>query len=266
MAKKDEEELPFAEGLSSLGKALSAKQEAETTLESLSTIANAAETWMKVRARNQDIQKEKIEVKTPKGSSLSELENYSNVLNGKSNVTEFFGKDSDISFNYFKESSVLNPEDPVQSLIGANFQVNTISLSDVTENTQYKQFTDQYQSKFAEAIKQSEEQTQQPVTPNQPNAKAQQKTVSLADQADDRMKSKEVSAEEISKDTTTKSEEPDTKVEEVEVPKAGATEQTDNIEVEEVSTTDTPSENVTDKLDDILDKNKMKGGLLGKAR
>ena len=247
--KKDDEENRFAEGLGGLGKALSAKQERESTLESLATIADAAATWMKVRARNQDIEKERLEVQDQPGVSLADIERFDKIQNDKSNLTEFFGKDSDVTFNYFKEANVLNPEDPTQSLLGNNFQVNMSSMSDIIENTQYKAFTDQQQSKFAEAIKQSGGQTIEPVTPNNPpNAEAQSTTTNLINK-------------EVPESAKTEIEETDTKVEETEVTEQ---DQTDNVVVEEPVTTDAPIEDTTDYFED--DDKKKIGSLFGKAK
>jgi hypothetical protein len=205
---------------------------------------------MKVRAKNQDIQKKKLEVKDQPGVSLADIERFDKIQNDKSNLTEFFGKDSDVTFNYFKEANVLNPSDPTQSLLGNNFQVNMSSMSGIIENTQYKAFTDQQQSKFAEAIKQSGGQTVEPVTPNNPNVEAQNTTASLVN--------KEVP------ESKTEIEETDTKVEEVE--NTTESDQTDNVAVEEPVTTDTSSENTTEYSSTLLDDDKKIGSLFGKAK
>jgi len=264
MAKnnKDEEELQFAEGLSSLGKALSAKQERESTLGSLATIADAAATWMKVRARNQDISKKKIEVETPEGSSFADLDNYYNILTDKNSITDFFGEDSDVNLNFFREAGALNPEDPMQSLLGKNFQVNMSSMSGVMENTSNEVFTAQYQSKYADMVKQSGEQEEATIPQNKPaNVEALDTPENLADQITPSSTKTEIpDPEKLKSDQKITSEETDTKVEETELPEQ---DQTDNVEIEEPVTTDAPVEDTIDYFEDP-DKKKL-SSLFGRA-
>ena len=257
--KKDEEELPFAEGLSSLGKALSAKQERESTLESLATIADAAALWMKVRARNQDISKKKIEVETPEGSSLADLDNYYNILTDKNSITNFFGEDSDVNRNFFREAEALNPEDPMQSLLGKNFQVNMSSMSGVMENTSNEVFTAQYQEKYADMVKQAGEQKEATVPENKPNVEEQSETNSIVEP--NAAKTEIPDQKKLKSDQKTTTEETDTKVEETELPEQ---DQTDNVEIKEPVKTDTSSENPTDYFEDP-DKKKL-SSLFGGAR
>ena len=259
---KDEEEFTFADGLSSLGKALSAKQERESTLKSLGTITKAVALAMKVRERNQEISKEKIGVTTQKGSSFADINKYYNILTDKSNITKSFGENSDVTRNFFREAEALNPEDPMQSLLGKNFQVNMSNLSGVVENTQYEVFADQYQSKFADMVKQSGEQTAPPVTPNKPNVEGQNPTDSIVNQVVPNSAETEIKdTEKLKEDQKTTTEETDTKVEETELPEQ---DQTDNVVVEEPVTTDDPVEDTTDYFEDP-DKKKL-GSLFGGAR
>lgn len=262
MAKKkkdDDEGIPFAEGLSSLGKALSAKQERESTLESLANIADAAATWMEIRARNQDRAKKKIEVETPEGSSLDDLDNYYNILTDKNSITDFFGEDSDVNRNFFREAGALNPEDPMQSLLGKNFQVNMSSMSGVMDNTSNEVFTAQYQEKYADMVKQAGEQKKATVPENKPNVEAQSKTNSIVEP--NAAKTEIEDQEKLKSDQKTTTEETDTKVEETEVTEQN---QTDNVVVEEPVTTDAPVENPTDYFEDP-DKKKL-SSLFGGAR
>tara|TARA_B100001250_G_C19711158_1_gene749248 strand:- start:376 stop:1182 length:807 start_codon:yes stop_codon:yes gene_type:complete len=263
--KKDDEENTFAEGLGSLGKALSAKQERESTLESLATIADAAATWMEIRARNQDKSKEKIEVKTTKNSSFAELNRYYNILTDKNSITDFFGEDSDVNRNFFREAEALNPEDPMQSLLGKNFQVNMSSMSGVMENTSNEAFTAQYQSKYADMVKQSGEQKEATIPQNKPaNVEALDTPESLVGKITPSSTKTEIpDPEKLKEDQKITSEETDTKVEEVE--NTTESDQTDNVEVEEPVTTDTSSENTTDYSSTLLDDDKKKGSLFRKA-
>lgn len=258
MAKKkkdDDEGLPFAEGLGNLSKALSAKQTRESTLESLATIADAAATWMKIRARNQEISKKRIEVETREGTSFAELNRYNNILNDKNSITDFFGEDSDVNRNFFREAAALNPEDPMQSLLGKNFQVNMSSLTSAIDNTSNEAFTAQYQSKYADMVKQAGEQKEEPVPQNKPfDAEALPTPENLSDQITPSSTKTEIpDPEKLKEDQKTTSEETDTKVEETELPEQ---DQTDNVEIEEPVTTDAPVENPTDYFEDP-DKKKL---------
>ena len=265
---KDEEEFTFADGLSSLGKALSAKQERESTLKSLGTITKAVALAMKVRERNQEISKEKIGVTTQKGSSFADIRNYYNILTDKSNLTNSFSEDSDVTRNFFREAEALNPEDPTQSLLGKNFQVNMSSMSGIVENTQYGVFADQYQSKFADMVKQSGEQTAPPVTPNKPSVEEQNPTDSIVNQVvPNSAKTESVDAEKLELDKNTIPEEPDVQVEETEVPKVTEQNKTDNVVIEETGKTDAPVGNVPDYSSTLLDDDKKKlGSLFGGAK
>ena len=252
MAKKkkdDDEELPFAEGLGNLGKALSAKKTRESTLKSLATIADAAATWMKIRARNQEISKKRIEVETREGTSFAELNRYNNILNDKNSITDFFDEDSDVNRNFFREAAALNPEDPIQSLLGKNFQVNMSSLTSVIENTSNEAFTAQYQSKYADMVKQAGEQKEADIPQNKPsNAEALKTPDNLADQTTPNSTKTEIpDPEKLKEDQKITSEETDTKVEETEVKEQ---DQTDNVEIKEPVTTDAPVEDTTEYFED----------------
>ena len=251
--KKDEDEELFYEGLGNLSEALSVKDEAEDPLKSIGRIASAVElgvkTWMKVRARNQDKSKKNIEVETPEGSSFADVNKYYNILNDKSNIIDFFGKDSDVTLNFFREAGVLNPEDPMQSLLGKNFQVNMSSMNGIIENTSNEAFTAQYQEKYADMVKQAGEQQEATIPEKKPsNAEALDNAENLADQiTPSSTKTKIEDPKKLKEDQNTATEETDTKVEETELPPQ---DQADNVVIEEPVTTDAPVEDTTEYFED----------------
>ena len=251
--KKDDDEELFYEGLGNLSEALSVKDEAEDPLKSIGRIASAVElgvkTWMKVRVRNQNQAKKEKEVETPEGSSLNDLNRYYNILNDKNNITDFYGKDSDVNLNYFREAAALNLEDPTQSLLSKNFQVNMSSMSGIIENTSNEAFTAQYQEKYADMVKQAGEQKEATIPQNKPsNVEALPTPKNLADQiTSSSTKTKTEDPEKLKEDQNTATEETDTKVEETELPPQ---DQADNVVIEEPVTTDAPVEDTTEYFED----------------
>tara|TARA_R100000742_G_C4259314_1_gene77145 strand:- start:120 stop:1067 length:948 start_codon:yes stop_codon:yes gene_type:complete len=279
--EEEEEEDSFAGHLSDLGKALSSKQEAESTLESLATIAKAAEKWIKIRSKIQNDKKiqQGKETQDENGEDISERGNiaYDNITNKRGTL---YNKDSDYGSFVESSQSVLDETDPVQAVLKRNGSVNMNSLKSQIEG--YKTFT-QNTNKFQEAIKASGNKTQDPITQAVPTSKPgefnQQQSIATSLQ---QQETKSTQTTDPVKDPT-KVNEVTTEPENVEVPEAeintqaipeteATTPELEDTSVEQidVATVEGVDEiadagGVSNQISDILDKNKGLSSLFGKA-
>ena len=132
---RDERDNKWAEGLEGIGDALSQDDEAESTLESINKIVDAAATIKKINDNRQ------------KADEPTENENKENIAT--KSMEHYFNTDIDygVKFTGSTDYGEFNTEkllqldfkDPKQKLVGHNWYVNKLELDKSGDQTNYKQ-------------------------------------------------------------------------------------------------------------------------------
>ena len=132
--KKDDEEDSFASKLGNLGEALSADQEEESTLSSVATIVDAAET---IKRMNDNRQKADVPTENENKENIAtkSMEHYFNV--DVDHGVKFTGSTDFSEFNTEKLLQV-DFKDTKQKLVAHNWYVNKLDLDYSGEQTSYQ--------------------------------------------------------------------------------------------------------------------------------
>tara|TARA_R100000781_G_C4063330_1_gene121835 strand:+ start:67 stop:972 length:906 start_codon:yes stop_codon:yes gene_type:complete len=272
----------FAGHLSDLGKAASASQEAESTLESLATLAKGIEKWMMVRAQIQDQHKSNNNTgKTDPEKTVNDLIDYNNNIN---NPNQDIGTGTGTDFESFVNTQVasLNGETNIPATVVPNWKTNMNTLAKggaIPGNKTYYN-NNKYQQQIKESInkkpgqtpamsapgmeqsvvKSIQQQDTQTTTPEtapitEPIANTLQETTPET-VPDPTVENIDIQEAEINTQSTTPGLESDPSVEQVNIERPESLDITD-------ATGDVTGD-VANNLKDILDKNKL-SSLLGKA-
>jgi hypothetical protein len=129
---RDERDNKWAEGLEGIGDALSGSDEAESTLESIATIVDAAAT---IKKANDNRKKSGEPTETKSGDNVAEKDHefYSKITG---NFYNFDETDAGLKRNYYLEQ--LDPKDPKQRVMQHNGAVNLTNADIGQENTSYQ--------------------------------------------------------------------------------------------------------------------------------